>query len=74
MHQDLRTIIIPSLIGTAIDALTVFGVISYQKPSQEDLIREFYENFRIPEPLRKRRIWMLEENLKYIQYGKTGKI
>ena len=43
MHQDLRTIIIPSLIGAAVGALTVFGIISYQKPSQEDLIREFYD-------------------------------
>ncbi len=43
MNQDLKAIIIPALIGAIIGSLTVFGVISYQKPSQEDLIKEFYE-------------------------------
>lgn len=43
MNWSVKSIIIPSLIGAAVGALTVFGIISYQKPSQEDLIREFYD-------------------------------
>ncbi len=43
MNKNLIIIIITTLISSTIGALTVFGVISYQKPSQEDLIKEFYE-------------------------------
>jgi len=43
MNKRLETIIISALIGAVVGALTVFGVISYQKPSQEDLIKEFYD-------------------------------
>ncbi len=42
MNQGLKIIIIAALIGAIVGALTVFGVISYQKPSQEDLIKGFY--------------------------------
>lgn len=43
MNWDLKTIAAPALIGAIVGSLTVFGVIFYQKPSQEDLIKGFYE-------------------------------
>src|SRR3990172_12619722 len=43
MNQNLAVIIAAALISSAIGALAAFGVISYQKPSQEDLIKEFYD-------------------------------
>src|SRR3990167_2211055 len=43
MNPNLAVIIAAILISSAIGALTAFGVISYQKPSEQDLIKEFYD-------------------------------
>ena len=43
MNQNLAVIIAAALISSAIGALAAFGVISYQKLSEQDLIKEFYD-------------------------------
>ena len=43
MNRNLAVIIAAILISSAIGALTAFGVISYQKPNEQDLIKEFYD-------------------------------
>ena len=43
MNRNLAVIIAAILISSAIGALAAFGVISYQKLSEQDLIKEFYD-------------------------------